>query len=61
MGAFVGGRVARQLTVRNHLHTTALYNELGSNDLYAVSWLANTSGLPFDHIWNLALGVKFDL
>lgn len=63
LGAFVGGRVAYQLAPRPHRqpHTVSLYYELGTNDLYFVSFRQNHGALPLSSILTLGLGAKFDL
>jgi hypothetical protein len=63
LGAFVGGRVAYQLPPRGRRlpHTLSLYYELGTNELYAVSFLSNIGALPLTDILTLGLGVKLDL
>jgi hypothetical protein len=38
----------------------SLYYELGTNDLYAVSYVQNRQGLRFGQILTLAIGVKAD-
>lgn len=64
LGAFVGGRVAYQLAPRaRHRppHTVSLYYELGTNDLYYVSFRQNRGALSLGDILTLGLGVKLDL
>jgi len=41
-------------------HAVSLYYELGTNDLYAISFVQNTKGLNFGQILTLAIGVKAD-
>ena len=58
LGFFLGGKVTRQLPKELSPTAVSAYYELGSNDLYLVSYLQNTKYLkPYD-ILNLAIGLK---
>lgn len=60
-GAFLGGRVARELkpTATGRQRAAALYYELGTNDLYVVSLATNLSGLKMADVLTLGVGGKF--
>ncbi|SMB83098.1 conserved hypothetical protein [Hymenobacter roseosalivarius DSM 11622] len=60
-GAFVGGRVARQLkpSSNGQPREVSLYYELGTNDLYVVSLATNLSGLKVTDVLTLGVGGKF--
>jgi len=62
LGVFLGGRVGWELPVgrNNRTRVASIYYELGTNDLYAVSFLTNTKGLALGQILTLGLGVKID-
>lgn len=64
LGLFLGGRISRELpggTARPAPRRASLYYELGTNDLYTVSFFQNPKGLSFHQILTLGLGAKFDL
>lgn len=57
LGFFLGGSVAIPVN-KNAFDTISFYYELGSNDLYLISYLQNLKYFePYD-ILNLAIGVK---
>ncbi|GAA4393066.1 hypothetical protein [Hymenobacter koreensis] len=63
MGAFVGGRLGYALPnkANGQPRTASFYYELGTNDIYLVSWFNNRKALSALDIATLALGVKVDL
>ncbi|MBL3655242.1 hypothetical protein [Fulvivirga sediminis] len=58
-GAYIGGRVTRDLP--GNINHVALYYELGTYDLEALSYLQNMDYLSVSDIFTLALGVKIGL
>ncbi|HEX8349124.1 MAG TPA: hypothetical protein VF598_04115, partial [Hymenobacter sp.] len=58
LGAFLGGRVDREFNLGGRSRVASAYYELGTNDLYLVSFLTNTKGLSVGQILTLGLGVK---
>jgi hypothetical protein len=58
LGAFLGGRVGREFSIGGQTRLASAYYELGTNDLYAVSFLTNTEGLSLNQILTLGLGIK---
>ena len=61
VGAFLGSRITRNLkpTASGRPRAVALYYELGTNDLYAVSFATNLRGLSLGDILTLGVGGKF--
>ena len=61
LGAFVGGRVGHAFENRQgRTRIASMYYELGTNDLYFVSFLTNKHGVTLGNILTLGLGVKMD-
>jgi len=61
-GAFLGSRVALGLPrATGGKREVSLYYELGTNDLYVVSYLPNHKGLSLGQILTLGVGAKVDL
>ncbi|WP_035564908.1 hypothetical protein [Hymenobacter sp. IS2118] len=63
VGAFVGGSAGRTfgLTKRGTARSATAYYELGTNDLYLVSWMTNKGGLPLRSILTLGFGVRLHI
>lgn len=63
LGAFLGGRLAYAVPSRSGRlrRAISLYYELGTNDLYLVSWWANPRALSVVDLATLGLGLKVDL
>jgi hypothetical protein len=64
LGVFVGGRVAYSLPLRAPTRPrryASLYYELGTNDLYLISWWDNRGALSVGDLLTLGLGLKLDL
>lgn len=57
-GAYVGGKVGKQITVSKRKSTVELYYELGSYDLLMISYVQNRKFLSLPAISNLSFGVK---
>lgn len=57
-GAYVGGKVGRQITVNKRKSSVELYYELGSYDLLMISYVQNRKFLSLPDITNLSFGVK---
>lgn len=63
VGAFVGssaGYVFRP-TKRGHARSATAYYELGTNDLYLLSWTTSNGSLPFHDILTLGFGLRLQL
>lgn len=62
-GAFLGSRVALALPrgTSSGKREVSLYYELGTNDLYLVSYLPSRQGLSLGRILTLGIGAKVDL
>ena len=64
LGGFVGGRITyplpRRQSAKPRRHAS-LYYELGSNDLYIVSWWHNPRTLSLNDVLTLGVGIKLDL
>ena len=58
LGFFLGGKISKPLS-DNPLKEISVYYELGSNDLYFVSYVQNLKYFEPYEILNLAIGVKF--
>jgi len=57
-GAYVGGKVGRDIVVRKRKRGLELYYELGTYDLILISYAQNPKYLSPGKIVNLAFGVK---
>ena len=57
-GAYIGGKVGRDIVVRKRKRGLELYYELGTYDLILISYAQNPKYLSPGKIVNLALGVK---
>ncbi|SNC76829.1 hypothetical protein SAMN06265337_3583 [Hymenobacter gelipurpurascens] len=61
VGPLLGSRVSfRRQTPSGQSRNASLYYELGSNDLYILSYALNRKGLSPTDILTLSLGLKFD-
>ncbi|MBF9239345.1 hypothetical protein I2I05_18275 [Hymenobacter sp. BT683] len=60
VGAFLGGSAGRAFrpTKRGTARTAMAYYELGTNDLYLVSWVNGRGKLPISSILTLGFGVR---
>ncbi|WP_159437388.1 hypothetical protein [Hymenobacter daecheongensis] len=61
-GPLAGGRLSyvRPGSTREEPRHVSFYYELGSNDLYLISYAQNRNGLKFGQVLTLALGLKAD-
>jgi len=57
-GAYIGGKVGRDIKVNNRKKQFELYYELGSYDLLMISYVQNLNYLKISDIVNLSFGVK---
>ena len=57
-GAYIGGKVARELAFPKRKRELQLYYELGTYDLLLISYVQNTSFLNPADILNLSFGLK---
>ncbi|MCF0059276.1 hypothetical protein [Dyadobacter sp. CY356] len=57
-GAYVGGKVGRDLIINNRRKQFEFYYELGSYDLLMISYVQNLDYLKLSDIVNLSFGVK---
>ena len=57
-GAYVGGKVGKDIKLRKTTKNFEFYYELGSYDLLMISYVQNTNYLKLSDIVNLAFGVK---
>jgi hypothetical protein len=62
-GAFLGSSAGYALkpTRRGHPRSIMAYYELGTNDLYFVSWTSANGSLPFSDILTLGFGLRMQL
>jgi hypothetical protein len=61
VGPLLGSRISfRRPTESGQLRNASLYYELGSNDLYVLSYALNRRGLSPADILTLSLGLKYD-
>lgn len=58
-GVYLGGKVGREVTVRNRKRDLELYYEVGTYDLMLISYAQNTGFIKFKDILSLAIGAKF--
>lgn len=58
-GAYIGGKVGRNVVLNNRQRSFELYYELGTYDLLIISYVQNKSFLKLHDIVSLSLGVKF--
>lgn len=63
IGAFVGSSAGLALrpTKRGHPRSAMAYYELGTNDLYFISWTSAKGSLPFSDILTLGFGLRLQL
>jgi hypothetical protein len=63
VGGFVGSSVgyAFKPNKRGHPRSAMAYYELGSNDLYLLSWTTSGGALPFHNVLTLGFGVRMQL
>ena len=57
-GAYIGGKVGREITINKRKRGLELYYELGTYDLLLISYAQNREYLKPGDIVNLAFGVK---
>jgi hypothetical protein len=57
-GAYIGGKVGRDVVIHKHKRRLEAYYELGTYDLMLISYVQNTHYLKPTDIVSLALGVK---
>ncbi|MCE7064857.1 hypothetical protein [Dyadobacter sp. CY326] len=57
-GAYIGGKVGREVFFRNRRRSLDAYYELGSYDLLMISYVQNTGYLRLSDIANLAFGLR---
>lgn len=57
-GAFFGGKVGRNLVIKNQVKQFEFYYEVGSYDLLMISYVQNREYLKLSDISNLSFGVK---
>lgn len=58
---FLGGRIDAQLADKGLLHDVGFYYEVGTNQLYLISYLQNTEALGLSDIMSVALGLRFGI
>jgi len=57
-GAYIGGKVGKQIKTRRKIKGIELYYELGTYDLLLISYVQNTGYIKPVDILNLAFGLK---
>ncbi|MCF2497687.1 hypothetical protein [Dyadobacter chenhuakuii] len=58
-GAYIGGKIGKDVSIKNRQRSVEMYYELGTYDLLLISYVQNTGYLRPSDIVNLALGVRF--
>lgn len=57
-GAYMGGKIGRQITVNKRISAVELYYEIGSYDLLMISYVQNRNFLKLSDISNVSFGLK---
>jgi hypothetical protein len=57
-GAYVGGKIGQEVTIKNKRKGLEIYYELGSYDLLMISYVQNNKYLKLSDIVSLSLGLK---
>lgn len=58
-GAYIGGKIGKNVVINKHNRTWELYYELGTYDLLIISYVQNKGFLKLSDITSLSLGLKF--
>ena len=58
-GAYIGGKLGKDLVVNKRQRSLEMYYELGTYDLLLISYVQNTGYLRPSDIVNLAIGLRF--
>ncbi|MCF0050682.1 hypothetical protein LXM25_11475 [Dyadobacter sp. LJ53] len=58
-GAYIGGKLGKDLVVNKRQRSIEMYYELGTYDLLLISYVQNTGYLKPSDIVNLAIGLRF--
>jgi hypothetical protein len=60
-GAYVGGKIGKEVTLKRKRRGLEIYYELGSYDLLMISYVQNTGYLKLSDIASLSIGMKLAL
>jgi hypothetical protein len=58
-GLYFGGKIGKEVTVRNKQRDLELYYEVGTYDLMLISYAQNTDFIKLKDILSLSIGMKF--